>query len=153
MFQSMQALTFLVEGHAAAVPLDAVRELSRLVATDPLPGTPAVVAGLLNYRGEPCPVFDMRLRLGLGPGSPDPDQHLVVVSRGDGVAALWVDRATGVVTIDPDDVRAAPEVGAVVHAVRGVVPQADYVLVICDLDGFLSRDEELQLARALEAVR
>lgn len=59
-------VVFSLGGHPHAVETERVQEVVRMVALAPVPGAPDWVAGLVNLRGTPVPVIDLRLRLGIG---------------------------------------------------------------------------------------
>lgn len=139
-------LVLEVGAHRCGVPLGVVRELHRMVATVPLPQAPPVIEGVIDVRGEVVPVLDLRARLGLARVAPRPSQHLVVVDAGERTMALRADRALDVVTLDDD----AGTVGSLPGAeLAGVGRLDDGLLLIHDVQVFLSRQEEADLDAAL----
>ena len=59
-------LTFVMGGRDLAAPLDQVREIVRAVGVEPLPGVRAPVTGLIELRGDPLPVVDLRMEADAG---------------------------------------------------------------------------------------
>lgn len=55
----LEVLEFEVATERHAVELGQVREVQRLQALTPLPGTPAFVAGIMPVRGRIVPVYDL----------------------------------------------------------------------------------------------
>jgi purine-binding chemotaxis protein CheW len=53
-------ITFTMNERELACRLDEVREVVRAVGIDALPGTRAPVSGVLELRGDPLPVVDLR---------------------------------------------------------------------------------------------
>ena len=53
-------LTFVMGGRDLAAPLDQVREIIRAVGVQPLRGVRAPVTGLIELRGDPLPLVDLR---------------------------------------------------------------------------------------------
>jgi chemotaxis signal transduction protein len=53
-------LTFRMGARVLAAPLDQIREVVRAVGVEALAGVRAPVTGLLELRGEPLPVVDLR---------------------------------------------------------------------------------------------
>ena len=83
-----------------AVPLTAVVEVGRPPGLTRVPGLPAFVGGLANWRGRVLAVLDLRGLLAAGPPLPDRRSRLVVV-QADGVrVGLLVDAVTGGVAYD-----------------------------------------------------
>lgn len=88
-------LTVEVSGTVALLASEAVLEVVRLVACEPLPGAAPHVAGLMMYRGVPAVVVDLAVLLGVK-REPDLDAHLVVCA-GSRLVALLVDRVRDLV--------------------------------------------------------
>src|SRR5262249_2567798 len=86
-------------GRRYGLPATEVRELVRAVAIVPLPMAPPGVEGVVNLRGRVVPVIDLRARLGLASRPVAPSDHMIVVSLGERLAALRVDRALDLVRL------------------------------------------------------
>ncbi len=59
-----QCVVFRLEEQRYALHLSQVERVVSMVAVSPLPQTPAVVVGVINYRGSVVPVLDLRPRFG-----------------------------------------------------------------------------------------
>lgn len=101
-------LTLEAAGAVALLPSEAVQEVVRLVAIEPLPGAPAHVSGTFVYRGTPAVVVDLATLLGVR-REPELDAHLVVL-RGSRAVALLVDGVRDLIEA-PLLVDAVPEGG------------------------------------------
>lgn len=146
----LQLLCLEVAGHRCALPVAAVVEIHAAVQLAPLPDAPEVVAGLMNRRGHPVAVLDLRRRLGLPTRPLGVDDRLVVVRLPDREVALLVDAAVdvlGVPAASVDDAVAAAN-GALLS--QGVAVLGDGLLVVLDLPAFLSEPEALALDEALQ---
>ncbi len=73
-----------------------VQEVVRMVTVTPLPEAPAEVLGVINVRGVPTLVLDLRQRLGLPQRPPTPISPLLIVKAHGSSLAVLVDRVTGV---------------------------------------------------------
>ena len=134
-----------------ALPLDTVVEVLPLVATSPLPRSPALVAGVIDVRGTVVPVLSLRERLALPPRAPDPDDHVVLCDLGTRVVGVWVDRAEDLAVVDPEDVTAASDV-ATAEFLAGVARLPDGLILVYDVPSFLAADEALKLDEAMAAA-
>ena len=95
-------VTFLMDNREMAGPLDEVREVVRATGIEALSGTRAPVTGLLELRGTPVPVVDLRSGSDLSaPGD------VLVLSAAEGVLGLAVDRVSSV--LGPDALRPTDE--------------------------------------------
>lgn len=124
-------------------------EVARTVAVAPLPKAPPIVEGVINVRGSLVPVLDIRQRFGMPPSALTPDQHLIIARSGPRVVALRVDRALDLVVVDEDSIHSAARVAPGVEYVAGIARLADGLLVIHDLESFLSLDEAQQVDAAI----
>src|SRR5205807_5993041 len=80
-------------GRDLAAPLEQVRETIRAVGVQPLRGVRAPVTGLIELRGDPLPVVDLRAEV--EPGSAG---DVVVMAPGvEGPVGIAVDRVLAVV--------------------------------------------------------
>jgi purine-binding chemotaxis protein CheW len=147
-----ELLTFALGEHRFALDAGAVQEVVRLVAAAVLPGAPAIVEGVVNVRGTLVPVVDLRGRFGLPPAALDPAQHLIVARAGPRLIALRVDRALELVRVPDDAIEPIEHVAPGTRLVSGLARVSDGVLVIQDLERFLSLDEGERLDAALSAA-
>lgn len=121
----------------------------RAVAIAALPKAPPIVEGIINFRGTLVPVLDIRQRFGLGPIPLAPEQHLILAQAGHRLVAMRVDRALDLVVVDQDAIRTAAQVAPGAEYVAGIAKLADGLLVIHDLESFLSIDEAGQVDAAV----
>jgi purine-binding chemotaxis protein CheW len=147
-----QVVVFLLDGQRYGLPVRAVERVVPMVALAPLPRAPAVALGVLNLHGRVLPVLDLARRFGRPPREWGPGSHLLVVQTRRRPLVLAVDEAVGVSEVAPDAVRPPETVLPGIEHVAGLVPLADGVLLIQDLDAVLSLDESRQLGAALDEV-
>lgn len=121
------------------LPLSRVAEVSLRVHIHMVPELAPPLVGFVPYRGTPVPVVDMRRRLGYPGRPPALSDHFVFAHASRLLVALVVDRVLGLVSIDPDAIRQAP--CSAVH-VAGIIPMADGLMFIADLDAALTLEEE-----------
>ena len=89
-------VTFVMAGRELAGALDEVLEVVRATGVEELTGSRAPVSGLLELRGTPVPVVDLR-----SGADPADDGDIMVLSTPQGVLGLAVDRVSSV--LGPDD--------------------------------------------------
>ena len=145
---------FSLNGNWYALELEAVERVLPIAAVVPLPGAPEIVLGAFNLHGDVVPVVDVRRRLGLTARDMPLTARLLVAHTRNRRLALAVDEVAGVKEIDPGAVAAPAAVVPGLRHLQGVVALPDGLLLIEDLEAFLSLDEEARLTAALdEAAR
>ena len=143
-------VVFMVEGTRYAVSLLAVERAYGMPAVSPLPGAPPAVLGMINLHGLPVAVVDPRRRLGLPPREYGVAAHLLIARTPRRTLAIPTDEVVGVVELDGTAVTPAAAV-ALGLPPDGIAALPDGLLLIHDLDAFLTPEEEAQIDRALEA--
>lgn len=145
-------LILRVGGHRYGLPVEAVQELVRAVSITPLPDAPPAVEGVMSLRGAATPVFGLRRRFGLPERVLDPHDFFVVVRARRGLAALRADGEFDVATVDDAAIEAGTDLVPGAGAVAGVVTLGDGLLLIHDVERFLTQAEEARLDQALRAA-
>lgn len=143
---------FALDDRAYALRLAAVERVARMVAVTPLPKAPEIVMGVVNVRGRIVPVFDIRRRFRLPAREISVSDQLVIARTARRPAALAADAVSGVREYPDEAVVEAERVLPGLEYVEGVVKLADGLILIHDLDKFLSLDEGESLDRALAAA-
>ncbi len=150
--QTMDTVTVFTLGERRlGLPLCSVERVLRAVAVTPLPSAPAAVRGVIDVHGEIIPVVDLNLRFGLPAREIALDDHLLIARTRVRKVALLVEQIAGVVELDPSDIVAAESVAPGTEHFRAVARLPDGIVLIQDLDAFLSLDEERALDDALAA--
>lgn len=147
-----QLLLFELEAQRFALPLTAAERVERAVAITPLPNAPVSVIGVINVRGDLLPVISLRRRLGLRERALTLADQLLIARGSRRVYALLIDAVLDVIEYRTADVVAAQDLGASADALRGALRLVGDIVLIQDLERFLSLDEERVLAQALAHV-
>lgn len=145
----IQLLPFTLQAERFALPLAQVRRVLPTLKAIPLPGAPAVVAGVVALRGQLVTVVDLCARLGwaappLRRWSP---WIWACTERRD--LLLPVESVMPVRRAGAADWTPAARLAKVQGNVSGVLRSSDGLYLLYDLDAFLSADEERALERAL----
>ena len=74
---AVQALTFDISGEIFALEAGVVREILDLLPETDIPGAPAFVGAVINFRGRVIPLVDLRLAF-----EDDPSNHAMYVAVG-----------------------------------------------------------------------
>jgi purine-binding chemotaxis protein CheW len=147
-----QLVVFTLDEQRYAVPLSAVERIVRMVEITPVPQAPEIVLGVINVQGWIIPVVDLRRRFRLAKREPHPRDQLLIAHTSRRPVALVIDAVAEVVTLAAQDVIDGEEILAHLQYVAGVVKRGDGLMLIHDLDGFLSLDEEQALHNAIDPM-
>ena len=132
-----------------ALPMASVAEVGRPPALTRVPGLPAWVAGVANWRGRVLAVLDLRTLLAAAPGDLDRRGRLVVLHHNGVRVGLLVEGVAGGAQLDPEAVEPAlahlPE--STGSLLAGQVTDADGPYGVLDLDAVLALAEALPRAR------
>ncbi len=131
-----QYCTFYVNGLCLGVEVHQVQEVLRYQEMTNVPLAPAMVAGLINLRGQIVTAIDLRRRLGL-PDRPDDAAPMNVVVRTDEwVISLLVDEIGDVIEVAAESYEPTPRTltGGTRDLVRGVYKLDKQLLLVLDID-------------------
>jgi len=142
-------LVFMLGDQRYALPLPKIKRVVRMVAITPLPKAPDVVLGVVNIQGWIIPVVNMRRRFHLAEREIALADQLVVAHTARRPVALVADAVLDVIACPAQVLIAAEHIVPGVEYVEGVIKLDDGLILIHDLDKFLSLEEENSLDRAL----
>ncbi len=147
-----QLLVFVLEEQKYALSINSVERLIRAVEIVPLPGAPEIVLGVIDLRGRIIPVINVRKRFGLAERTIDPGDQIVIARSSKRSVGLVVDSVAGVIEPPGEDIISTEDILPGVRYVAGVVRIKDGIVLIHDLDAFLSLDEEERLDEAMRPI-
>lgn len=143
-------VVFSVAGQRYALNLPVVERVLRIVEVAPLPKSPVIVLGVINFHGQIIPVVDIRRRFGHSPSQYGLTSCLLVAQTSRRKLALPVDEVQGVQEVPSENVTLPDAVFPETGFVAGIAALPDGLLFIHDLDTFLSSEEEQRLTVAFE---
>ena len=143
-------IVFRIDAQRFAVPIERVERVVRAVAEAPLPNAPAIVSGLINMRGSVVPVISMRRRAGLPERPLRSSDCLIIARTPQRTVALAADAVEGLVHVESENLARGTDILPEVPYMAGVAKQDDGLLLIFDLERFLSLEEERALDGALQ---
>lgn len=145
-----QIVVFTLDELLYALPLPAVVKVIHAIEIRHLPKAPEIIAGIINVKGQIIPVADIRKRFGLAVHEIDPDDRLIIADTGKREVAIQVDTVTGIKDLVPRQLAVAKKTLPFAEHLRGVAKIDDELILIYDLEQFLSLDEEKELEQALK---
>lgn len=101
------------------------------------------VKGVVNLRGIIVPIIDMRIKLELGEPSYDHLTVVIVLNIAGRTIGMVVDRVSDVITLTPEQIKPAPDMGSAVSTdyLVGLGTIEDRMLVLVDIDRLMTSDD------------
>jgi purine-binding chemotaxis protein CheW len=113
-----------------------------------MPNSPDYIDGIINLRGKVIPIISMRKRFGLPENMADNHTRVIILDIGGDLLGFTVDAVSEVIRIASAEIQPAPPVlagGAGQEYISGVVNRDDKLLILLDLDGVFSSEEQALL--------
>jgi purine-binding chemotaxis protein CheW len=147
---SNQLVAFTLDEQRFALRLASVEGAVRMIEISPLPRSPDVVMGVVNIRGRIIPVFNPRRRFRLPEREIALSDQLLIARSYRRTVALAVDEVSGIVSCADERVVSARKILPQMDYIEGVARLDDGMILIHDLDLFLSLDEEASLDECMK---
>jgi len=144
-----QIVTFIIDELVLALPLFSVKRVIHAVEITRLPKAPEIVAGIINVRGQIIPVVDIRKRIGLRRHELAPSDNFIIANTGTLDVAILADTIQDVRTLLPGQLSDAGEALPFAELLSGVAKTENGLILIYDLNRFLSLEEEKELISAM----
>ena len=149
-----EVLVFILGAEEFGVDILKVQEIRGFEKVTPIPAAPAYLKGIVNLRGVIVPVIDLRLKFAMAEARYDATTVMIVLRLAGRVIGIVVDAVSDVVRLAPSEIKAAPQLGSVVDStyLAGLATQDERMILLLDIEKFLSSNELNLLARAAEGV-
>ena len=150
MNKSNRLVVFTLDDQKYALYLPAVERVVSAVEITLLPKAPDIVLGVINFQGTVIPVVNIRKRFGLPEREIDLSDQFIIAKTSRKTVALVVDTVDEV--IEPASVKVinTEKITSRIEYIDGVIKLEDGMILIFDLDKFLSLEEKKILTDALK---
>ncbi len=149
-----EVLVFILGAEEFGVDILKVQEIRGFEKVTPIPAAPPYLKGIVNLRGVIVPVIDLRLKFAMAEARYDATTVMIVLRLAGRVIGIVVDAVSDVVRLAPSEIKAAPQLGSVVDStyLAGLATQDERMILLLDIEKFLSSNELNLLARVAEGV-
>lgn len=147
---AQKLVVFTLDNRRFALPLPAVERVIRIVEIAPLPRAPEIVTGVVNIQGRVIPIVNIRRRFNMPGRETEISDQLVISRTSKRVVGIIVDEVAGVIECPDDEIVAAEKVLPGMEYVEGVAKLSDGMILIHNIDSFLSLEEEKALDEAIQ---
>ncbi|HVC49272.1 MAG TPA: chemotaxis protein CheW [Burkholderiales bacterium] len=144
-----QIIHFSLAGVGYALDLAAVEKVIPIVEITPLPRAPEIVEGIINMRGKIIPIVNIRHRFRLPDRELSLSDRILIARTVKRTIGFVADAILGVMDCGEEMVEDSRDVCPGLEYLEGVMKIQDGVILIHDLDTFLSLDESELLDSAL----
>lgn len=148
-----QIVSFLLGEEEFGLDIMKVQEIILVGEITKMPQVPEYVRGMINLRGHIIPVIDLRTRFKQPPCAKTEEQRIIVVNIGARTIGIVVDAVNEVLRMTPDQIEPPPTgIGDVQRFITGLLKIDKKLVILLDIEGLFSDDEQLTLTEAANAV-
>jgi len=144
-----QVVLFTMDEPRYAINLSSVERVVRAVEITLLPKAPEIILGVINVQGRIIPVIDVRKRFRMPSREIRLEDRFIIVRTSRRTVALVVDSVSGILELTDSELVSAEKSLPFAEHIQGVAMTKDDIVLIYDLERFLSLDEEKMLDDAL----
>src|SRR4051812_43889602 len=133
--RAQQLVVFSLGDEEYALPITQVQEIIRYAEPRAVASDDVWIRGVISLRGKIIPVCDLAARLGLANERPA-GAKIVIVETDGGTAGVIVDDVEEVLTLDGEQLDAAPAAGT--DLIEGIAKIGDRLVVLLSPDGIFA---------------
>ena len=133
-------LAFTLGREEYGIDILKVQEIRGYEAVTRIANAPEFVKGVVNLRGIIVPIVDMRIKFNLGEPTYDQFTVVIILNIGGRVVGMVVDSVSDVITLSPEQVKPAPEMGTALNTdyLIGLGTLDERMLILVDIDKLMS---------------
>jgi purine-binding chemotaxis protein CheW len=136
-------LAFTLGQEEYGIDILRVQEIRGYEPVTRIANAPEFIKGVVNLRGIIVPVVDMRIKFNLGSATYDQFTVVIILNIAGRVVGMVVDSVSDVMTLSPEQIRPAPEIGTVFDTdyLIGLGTIGERMLILVDIDKLMSSSE------------
>lgn len=149
MINQIKLVVFYLDGQIFALHLNNLERVIQSVEIKPITMSPPHVTGTINIQGEFLPVISVRKLFSLPVREIELSDHFMIVRSTNLRMVLWVDSVGEIVTIPEDQIGETSNLMLDSAYIDGIFKFHDGLVLINDLDKFLTAEQIIRLAEEL----
>ncbi len=140
---SGQYLTLRLGNEEYAIDILRVQEIRSFEEPTKMVNSPSFIKGVINLRGVIVPIVDLRLKLNMDNVEYDEFTVVIILNIRGTVIGAVVDSVADVVTLNSNNIKAAPQFESVVDArfIVGLANLGNRMLIVMNMDALMSNAE------------
>jgi len=141
--RALEFLAFTLGQEEYGIDIQKVQELRGYDTVTRIANAPEHIKGVVNLRGIIVPIIDMRIKFNLGTPTYDQFTVVIILNLASRVMGMVVDSVSDVITLTPEQVKPAPEMGSVLDTdyLIGLGTLDERMLILVDLDKLMSSED------------
>ena len=143
-------VVFTLDDQKFALHLGAVEKIAQAAEIIPLPKAPDIVMGVINVQGRIVPVVNIRRRFRLSERDINVKDHFIVCRANQLNVAILVDAVLDIIECSEKDIIGQANILTDIEYIEGVVKSAEGMILIHDLDKFLSGKESDMISHMIQ---
>jgi len=147
---ALEFLAFTLGQEEYGIDIQKVQELRGYDTVTRIANAPEHIKGVVNLRGIIVPIIDMRIKFNLGTPVYDQFTVVIILNMASRVMGMVVDSVSDVITLKPEQIKPAPEMGAVLDTdyLIGLGTLDERMLILVDIDKLMTSAEMGLIAEA-----
>ena len=136
-------LAFKLGDEEYGIDILKVQEIRGYENVTRIANAPEFIKGVINLRGIIVPIVDMRIKFNLGEPSYDQFTVVIILSIAGRVMGMVVDSVSDVTTLEPEQIRPAPQMGTALNTdyLVGLGTVEERMLILLDIERLMSSAE------------
>ena len=133
---SGEYLTFTLGAEEYGIEILKVQEIRGYEAVTRIANAPPYIKGVMNLRGTIVPIVDLRIKFNLGEPTYDQFTVVIILNLHGRTIGIVVDGVSDVIALDGEQIRPAPDFGALVDTryVTGLGAVDERMLILLDIE-------------------
>ncbi|RYE67667.1 MAG: chemotaxis protein CheW [Oxalobacteraceae bacterium] len=136
-------LAFKLGDEEYGIDILKVQEIRGYENVTRIANAPEFIKGVINLRGIIVPIVDMRIKFNLGEPRYDQFTVVIILSIAGRVVGMVVDSVSDVTTLQPEQIRPAPQMGCALNTdyLVGLGTVEERMLILLDIERLMSSAE------------
>lgn len=144
-----QFLEFRIDDYRFAFETGNILKVERSAMTEPLPGCPEPVYGILDFHGRQVPVISLREKFSLKAAELTSEMFFILINTGFRLIAVIAGSLGQIFTCEPGNLLKGEDVDAS-YFPESILRTDDGIILICDPEKLLSSQEKIDIERLLD---
>jgi purine-binding chemotaxis protein CheW len=141
--KATEALSFTLGNEEYGIDILKVQEIRGYDTVTRIANAPDFIKGVVNLRGIIVPIVDMRIKFNLGTPTYDQFTVVIILNIGDRILGMVVDSVSDVITLMPEQIKPAPEMGTALNTdyLIGLGTIDERMIILVDIEKLMSGAE------------